>query len=232
MKSVPMMKVMAFNGSPRKKKWNTVTLLENALKGAASAGAETELIQLYDLNYSGCISCFACKKLSRKKDGFCAVKDDLTSVLERIRSADALVIGTPVYFSAETAATRALLERLLFPYLKYSKDRKSLFPGKIRTALIYTMNVKEELLQTIGYDQHFYSTKNSLETIFGECEVLLSTDTLQYNDYDKYEHEIFDKQEKIKRHKEVFPLDCERAFELGRRIASDQEFANAGDARR
>ena len=216
-----MMKVMAFNGSPRKKKWNTVTLLENALKGAASAGAETELIQLYDLNYSGCISCFACKKLSRKKDGFCAVKDDLTSVLERIRSADALVIGTPVYFSAETAATRALLERLLFPYLKYSKDRKSLFPGKIRTALIYTMNVNEELLQTIGYDQHFYSTKNSLETIFGECEVLLSTDTLQYNDYDKYEHEIFDKQEKIKRHKEVFPLDCERAFELGRRIASE-----------
>jgi len=44
------MKLIAFNGSPRKKKWNTVTLLEHALKGAASVGAETELIQLYDLN--------------------------------------------------------------------------------------------------------------------------------------------------------------------------------------
>lgn len=215
------MKVMAFNGSPRKKKWNTVTLLENALKGAASVGAETELVQLYDLNYSGCISCFACKKLSRKKDGFCAVKDDLSSVLERIRSADAIVIGTPIYFSAETAATRALLERILFPYYKYSKDKKSLFPRKIRTALIYTMNVNEELLETIGYDQHFSNTKFSLETIFGECEVLLSTDTLQYSDYDKYEHEIFNKEDKIKRHREVFPLDCERAFELGRRIGSE-----------
>lgn len=212
---------MAFNGSPRKKKWNTVTLLENALKGAASVGAEIELIQLYDLNYSGCISCFACKKISRKKDGFCAVKDDLTSVLERIRRADALVIGTPIYFGTETAATRALLERLFFPYYTYSKDRKSLFPRKIRTALIYTMNVNEELLETMGYDRHFSTTKMSLETIFGECEVLLSTDTLQYKDYDKYEHEIFDKEEKIKRHKEVFPLDCQRAFALGRRIASE-----------
>lgn len=215
------MKVMAFNGSPRTKNWNTVTLLENVLKGAASLGADTELIQLYDLNFSGCISCFACKKLSRKKDGFCAVRDDLAPVLEGVRSADALIIGTPIYFGVESAATRALLERLFFPYYKYSKDGRSLFPRKIQTALIYTMNVKEELLKTIGYDQHFAATKMSLETIFGECEVLLSTDTLQYNNYDKYEHEIFDKEEKLNRHKEVFPQDCERAFELGRKIASE-----------
>ena len=52
------MKVMAINGSPRKK-WNTATLLDKALEGAASQGAETELIHLYDLNYKGCISCFA-----------------------------------------------------------------------------------------------------------------------------------------------------------------------------
>jgi len=98
---------------------------------------------------------------------------------------------------------------------------KSLFPGKIRTALIFTMNAREDLIKTIGYDKQFAGTKMALKTIFGECEVLLSTDTLQYNDYDKYEHEIFDKQEKIKRHEEVFPLDCERAFELGRRMASE-----------
>ena len=54
------MKVIAFNGSPRKN-WNTAMLLEKALEGAKSEGAETELIHLYDLNYNGCISCFACK---------------------------------------------------------------------------------------------------------------------------------------------------------------------------
>ena len=54
------MKVMAINGSPRKE-WNTATLLEKALEGAASQGAETELIHLYDLSFKGCKSCFACK---------------------------------------------------------------------------------------------------------------------------------------------------------------------------
>ena len=213
------MNVMAFNGSPRKKNWNTVTLLNNALEGAASAGAETELIQLYDLNFSGCISCFSCKKISRKKDGVCAVQDDLTSVLDRVRNADAMIIGTPVYYGAESASTRALLERLCFPYNKYSKDRKSLFPRRISTALIYTMNVGQELLETLGYDRHFSITKTALERHFGTCELLLCTDTLQFDDYSKYESEMFDTEAKIKRHAEVFPNDCKRAFELGVRVA-------------
>ena len=54
------MKVLAINGSPRKT-WNTATLLRNTLDGAASQGAETELVHLYDLDYTGCTSCFACK---------------------------------------------------------------------------------------------------------------------------------------------------------------------------
>ncbi len=185
-------------------------------------GAETELIQLYHMKYSGCKSCFACKKISRKKDGVCAVKDDLTSVLKRVRNTDALIIGTPVYYGSETAATRAFLERLCFPYSKYSID-SSLFPRNISTALIYTMNINEEMVKTAAYDRHFENTRMSLKKTFGECELLLSTDTLQYNDYDKYEHEMFDKDAKIKRHKEVFPLDCERAFELGSKIASKQK---------
>ena len=216
------MKVMAFNGSPRKKEWNTITLLKNALEGSATVCAETELFHLYDLKFSGCISCFACKKLNRNKDGVCAVKDDLTYVLDRIRDADALLIGTPIYWHAESAATRAFLERLCFPYLKYSKDRRSLFPRRIQTALIYTMNVSEGLVKKMGYDRHFALTRMALEMIFGECELLLSTDTLQYNDYDKYESEVFDKEAKLKRRAEVFPEDCRRAFELGVRVASGQ----------
>jgi len=215
-----MIKVMAFNGSPRMTNWNTVTLLENALAGAASAGAETELVHLYDLNFSGCISCFYCKKIDRKKDGVCAVRDELFPVLERVRHADALIIGTPVYYGAESAATRAFLERLCFPYNKYSKDPKSLFPRRINTALLYTMNVNEELLTTFGYDRHFALTRGVLERHFGPCELLVVTDTMQYDDYGKYESEKFDAEAKIRRHAEVFPEDCRRAFELGVRMAS------------
>lgn len=88
------MKVLAVNGSPRKK-WNTATLLNKALEGAASQGAETELINLYDLNYKGCISCFSCKLKDGKSYGRCAAKDDLTPVLEKIQLVDALILGSP-----------------------------------------------------------------------------------------------------------------------------------------
>jgi multimeric flavodoxin WrbA len=216
------MKVMAFNGTPRKKKWNTVTLLNNALQGAQSNGAETELVQLYDLKFSGCISCFSCKRLSRKVDGVCSVQDDLTPVLDRVKEADALIIGTPVYYGAESAATRAFLERLCFPYLKYSKDGRSLFSRRINTAMIYTMNSPDLMLPQIGYDRMFAMTQMVLRMHFGACELFLSTDTLQYSDYDKFEAEAFDKNAKRQRHAKVFPDDCRRAFELGVRIASGE----------
>ncbi len=216
------MKVMAFNGSPRQKGWNTVTLLEHALQGAESAGAETELVQLYSLDFSGCISCFACKRLDREEDGVCALQDDLSPVLERIRDCDALIIGTPVYYGAESSGTRAFLERLCFPYIKYDPDRISLFPGRINTAIIYTMNVPEDKIQEMGFDQIFNMTKMFLQLHFGSCELLWSTDTLQYPDYDLYEAKMFDKEAKYQRHYQVFPQDCQRARELGARMVSNQ----------
>ena len=214
------MKVMAFNGSPRRKGWNTVTLLENMLEGAALEGAETELIQLYDLRFSGCISCFSCKRIDRREDGVCAVRDDLSEVLERVRNADALVIGTPVYYGAESAATRALLERLCYPYNRYTSDRRSLFPRKIRTALVYTMNVGDEQAEAMGYHHHINLTRMALERHFGPCEAMLATDTLQYDDYNKYEAEIFDGDAKQKRRHQDFPQECQRALAMGRRLAS------------
>ncbi|HEX9082054.1 MAG TPA: flavodoxin family protein, partial [Holophagaceae bacterium] len=95
------MKAIAINGSPRKK-WNTATLLEKALAGAKSKGARTELVHLYELDYKGCISCFACKKIGGRGYGRCAVKDELTPILKAAAEADVLFLGSPVYFSTET----------------------------------------------------------------------------------------------------------------------------------
>ena len=89
------MKVYAINGSPRKN-WNTAMMLEHALAGAASQGAETELINLYDLNFKGCISCFACKLKGGKSYGKCTVKDGLTPVLEKLAQADAFILGSTI----------------------------------------------------------------------------------------------------------------------------------------
>ena len=73
--------VIVINGSPRTK-WNTATLLEHALAGAASQGADTEHAHLYDLGYTGCTSYFACKLKGGKSYGKCAMKDGLTPALE------------------------------------------------------------------------------------------------------------------------------------------------------
>jgi hypothetical protein len=71
------MKLIAINGSPRKK-WNTATLLQQALDGAASQGFETGLFHLYDLNFKGCISGFSCNVKDGKNYGRCTIQDDLT----------------------------------------------------------------------------------------------------------------------------------------------------------
>ena len=84
------MKVIAVNGSPRKK-WNTATLLEKAVEGAASQGAETEIVHLYDFEFKGCVSCFACKTKGGKNYGKCGHKDQLTPLLERIETVDGLI---------------------------------------------------------------------------------------------------------------------------------------------
>ena len=89
------MKVIAVNGSPRKT-WNTATLLQKALDGAKSVGADTELVHLYDLNFKGCTSCFACKRKDGKFIGRCAMQDGLTSLLAKIRECDVLLLGSPI----------------------------------------------------------------------------------------------------------------------------------------
>jgi multimeric flavodoxin WrbA len=214
------MKVLAFNGSPRKK-WNTATLLQNALDGAASQGAETELVHLYDLTYTGCTSCFACKLKGGKSYGKCAVKDELTPVLEKIPDADAIILGSPIYFGTVSGEMRSFMERLLFPYLLYSNPPSTLFPKKIKTAFFYTMNVSEHQMKEFGYSLHVASNANILARIFGHTESLFSFETLQFEDYDKVVFSYFDPEERRKRRRTVFPKDCERAYELGARLGKN-----------
>lgn len=208
------MKVIAINASPRKT-WNTFTLLNKALEGAKTKGAETEIINLYDLNYKGCISCFACKLKGGKSYGKCAVKDDLTNVFEKIENADALILGSPIYFGNVTGEMRSFMERLFFQYLVYDKERTVLFPKMIPTAFIYTMNVNEQNMKNIGYEQLFVNNENLMKRFFGASTYITANDTYQFVDYSKYVSTLFDPKEKLKHKNEVFPEDCKNAFELG-----------------
>ena len=217
-----MKKIIAINGSPRKK-WNTATLLKNALEGAESQGAETELVNLYDLDFKGCKSCFSCKTKGSRSYGKCAVKDDLTPILERIEDVDAIILGSPIYLGTVTGAMRSFIERLIFPYLTYTDPIQSLFPKKIHSAFIYTMNIAEEQIEEYGYATQFNTNENYLNLIFGESESLFGYDTYQFRDYSKVVADRFDEKKKAKRRKEVFPKDCKKAFEMGARFAGSKD---------
>ena len=212
------MKIIAINGGPRKK-WNTATLLEKALDGAASKGAQTETVDLYDLDFKGCISCFACKIRGGKSYGKCAVRDDLAPVFKRIEEADAVVLGSPIYLGTATGEMRSFLERWIFQYLTYTDPPQSLFPGKLRTAFIYTMNMTEEGLKKHGmletYENHYALNQMYIARIFGHSTYQLCMDTLQFEDYSKVVADRWDPAAKAKSRKELFPVDCDKAFKLG-----------------
>lgn len=218
-----MKTVIAINGSPRKK-WNTATLLEHVLEGAASTGAKTELVHLYDLDFKGCTSCFACKLKGGKSYGKCAMKDGLTPILEKISAADALILGSPIYFGIVTGEMRSFMERLLFPNLTYTRPPQSLAPRQIPTAFVYTMNVSEQLMKE-NYGTHIALNASVMKMMFGSCESFYCTETLQFEDYDEVVFSYFDPEERRKRRAEIFPQDCRRAFELGARLVK----AGAGE---
>lgn len=215
------MKVIAINASPRKK-GNTATLLNKALEGAQSAGAHTELFHLYDLNFKGCISCFACKRKNSKTIGHCSMKDDLTPVLEKVLESNVLLLGSPIYFGNVTGEMRSFLERLLFSNLTYNQGERSVLKGKVSSGFIYTMNVPEDLVQKIGYEVMFQSTARSLQILNGPSEFILSADTYQFDDYSRYEASGFDEKHKSKVREEQFPLDCQKAFDMGARLVQKQ----------
>jgi hypothetical protein len=131
-----MTKALFINGSPRKN-GNTAQLLKRAMDGAREAGAEVELVNLYDrsLNYKGCMSCFACK-LKGVKKGVCSFKDDLQPQLG----------------------------------------------------------------------------------VFGPTEILCSYDTYQFTNYDRYDAATFSEAHKAEVRDTQFPIDLEKAYELGKRL--------------
>lgn len=211
------MKVIAINGSPRKD-WNTGTLLKSVLSGAASAGTETEMIHLYDLNFRGCVSCMACKLRKEPRPNRCVLRDDLTVVLERLHKAEVVVLGSPIYFSEVSGEMRSFFERFLFQYLNYDDYNKPLSPAK-KTAWIFTMNVSESMFHDFGYPALFQRYENWMKLYFGHCETFLATDTMQVKDYSRCHLGCWDSNAKRLRHETVFPEECRKAYELGIKLA-------------
>ncbi len=208
-----MKKVIILNGSPRKN-WNTYKMCESFANGVKDSGAEAEIINLYDVDFKGCRSCFACKLKDGKNFGRCAYPDGLTPILDKISQADGVVLASPIYFGDITGVTRSLIERLFFPFFEYKEGYPSVAPKRLKTAVIYTMNVNENLANEI-YSDLFKKVEGFMETAFTKPVRICAFDTYQFSDYDKYVCEVFDKYHKIKQREEQFPKDLEKAYKAG-----------------
>ncbi len=203
-------KIVVVNAGPRMG-WNTETLISEASKGAESKGAEIQRFDLFKLEkYTGCISCFGCKK--EKFKGHCICRDGLTPVLDAIRESDGLIIGSPNYLSELTASFRALYERLIFQNLTYNMETPCCNEHQVPVLLIMTSNAPDT-----GYQGLIGNYQQTLSRFVGPTEVLVSGDTLQLKDYSKtdWQWTMFNPEAKQKRHDTVFPDECKKAFAMG-----------------
>lgn len=209
------MKFMIFNGSPRKK-WNTSQMLNSFIDGIKSVdnNADIKLINLYSLNYKGCMSCFKCKL----KDGTpfqCGIKDDIYDLLIETRNSDAIVFGSPVYFYDLPAQLRGFMERLLYPG---PSNRE------IPSAFLYSMNANEDHMNKLFkhnldsmsmFVEHNFHSKP--EQIFAFTTYQRDNEELYLSSRPKLKEEI---EAKKRNHEIEFPLVLKECYQLGFRMAT------------
>ena len=105
------MKVIAFNGSPRKD-GNTYLLLQHVFRALEAEGVETELVQLGGHAVRGCTACFQC---FQNKDGKCVQTGDMVNdCIAKMRQADGIILASPTYFADITPELKALIDRAGF----------------------------------------------------------------------------------------------------------------------
>jgi multimeric flavodoxin WrbA len=99
------MKVLGIMGSPRRQS-NTEILLDAALAGAKQRGAEVEKVVVSELEVSPCQEIYACRK-----DGHCAIKDDMQWLYQKLLEADHVVFASPIFFYGVTSQAKAIVDR-------------------------------------------------------------------------------------------------------------------------
>ena len=123
------MKVIAFNGSPRKD-GNTGILIRRVFKRLEEEGVDCELVNLGGQVIRGCIACSKCREVLNKR---CAIETDIINdCIEKMREADGVIIGSPTYFANLTTETKALIDRAGY----VARGNNQMFRRKIGAAVV------------------------------------------------------------------------------------------------
>ncbi len=190
------MKILGISGSPIKN-GNVDLLIQQVLKGAESKGVKTEILYLDELEISPCKSCG-----KNPQPKFCFIKDDMEKTYAKLKSADVLVLGSPIYFDTVSAQMKLFLDRCncLTPLVK--KINKYVFKSRLKKRR------KGVIILVAGEKQRFDYALIPLLGFFKWANV-------KFIDKILYAHSAFGKG-KVRENKKMM----QKAFDLGRRFSS------------
>jgi multimeric flavodoxin WrbA len=172
------MKVIAFNGSP-KKEGNTFLALEVIREELEKEGVEFELITVGNKTVKACMSCYKC---AENQDGKCIIKDDVNEWIDKIREADGLLLGSPVHFAGIDGALKSFLDRAFL----VAGVNGSLFRHKVGAGIVAVRRsggtaALDQLYKHLMYQEMFIPTANYWNIIHGRTpgEVKLDDEGIQ-----------------------------------------------------
>ena len=147
------MKVVAFNGSPRRD-GNTTILIRHVFSELEGAGIATELVQLADRPIHGCIACEQCIKNRNRR---CAVTDDAANeYIEKMEGADGIILGSPVYIQDVTPEMKALIDRAGY----VGRANGEMFTGKVGAVLVAVR--RTGAIHTMDTMNHFFLSRECI----------------------------------------------------------------------
>lgn len=160
-----MKKILAFVGSA-KHSGNISSIVKKILEGARENELETKIYYLNDMNIKGCQGCLYCRKHDT-----CCIKDDMQSVYTDIKSADIIIIGSPVYMCQVSAQTKLLLDRL-YPLTEINMGKHIPRFGEKQLIMVYSQAAPFRFI----FVKYFRYLSKSLKGIgFKETKRIIAT---------------------------------------------------------
>lgn len=158
------MKMVAFNGSPNKE-GNTYHAIRLVAAELEKEGVATEIVHVGNKTIRGCIACGQCFKNRNEQ---CALQDEVNEWVQKMKEADAIILGSPVHFSAVGGTMKSFLDRAFY----VSAVNGGLFRHKVGASVVAVrrsggLPTFDELNHFLNYSEMLIATSNYWNVIHG-----------------------------------------------------------------
>ena len=192
------MRVLGISGSPREN-GNTDIIVKEALEGARLAGATVEFVGLSGKCIEGCRACAQCGE-----GGVCIIKDDMQAIHDEIRTADRIIVASPIFFFGVSAQTKIMIDRCQAFWAEKYVHKNPVKPGAFgRKGLLLLVGGMKRTEKNVGFSCSEATVRAFFRTVNVQEHVTLAYDQI-------------DERGAITKHATAFS----EAYEAGRRLAA------------